>query len=45
MKPQSIMEDILLWNEGQKHYCEFTIDKKTLEELNLKVGDEINLTQ
>lgn len=45
MKTQSIMEDILLWTDGNKHYCEFTIDKKVFDKLNLKVGDEIDLTK
>ena len=45
MKTQSIMEDILIWTDGNKHYCEFTIDKEVFDKLNLKVGDEIDLSK
>ena len=45
MKTQSIMEDILIWTDGNKHYCEFTIDKSIADKYNLKVGDDIDIIE
>lgn len=39
------MENLLLWNQDGKHYCEFTIDKSIVEKYNLKEGDEIDIIE
>lgn len=37
------MEQMLLWKEEGKYYCEFVIDRSIVEKHNLKAGKEINI--
>lgn len=39
------MENILLWTQDHKHFCEFTISKKQAKELGLIEEKEINLKE